>query len=70
MRELIIDRIIEISEANDRFHPALMRWRERKFKGILLSDLQIGSTEYMNQFSDKELLTLFEKIVIIAGKLM
>jgi predicted house-cleaning noncanonical NTP pyrophosphatase (MazG superfamily) len=70
MRELIIDRIIEISERNNGFDPALMRWSDKRFKGILLFDLQTGSTEYMNQFNDKELITLFEKIIIIAGKQM
>ena len=65
MREKLLDRIIEISKHNHGFDQGLMRWKNRKFKGILLSDLQTAVTAYMNQFTDDDLLELFETIVTI-----
>jgi predicted house-cleaning noncanonical NTP pyrophosphatase (MazG superfamily) len=63
MREKLIDRIIEISKRNNGFSQGLQRWKDKKFKGILLSDLQTAVTAYMNQFTDDDLLVLFEMIV-------
>ena len=63
MREKLINKIIEISFRNSGFSQSTMRWKGRTFKGILLSDLQIGVTDYMNQFTDDDLLVLFEIIV-------
>ena len=63
MREKLIDRIIEISKCNSGFSQGTMRWKDRKFKGILLSDLQTAVTAYMNQFTDDDLLVLFEMII-------
>lgn len=68
MREKVIDRIIEISKRNNGFDQGLMRWRDKRFKGILLSDLQTAVTAYMNQFTDDDLLALFEMIVKINYK--
>jgi predicted house-cleaning noncanonical NTP pyrophosphatase (MazG superfamily) len=68
MREKLIDRIIEISKRNNGFGQRLMRWKGKSFKGILLSDLQTAVTEYMNQFTDDDLLALFEMIVKIDSK--
>ena len=70
MREVIIDRIIEISKHNNGFDQGLMRWKGKNFKGILLSDLQTAVTAYMNQFTDDDLLVLFEMIVRIDCKQM
>ena len=63
MREKLLDRIIEISKRNNGFDQGLMRWKGKKFKGILLSDLQTAVTAYMNKFTDDDLLVLFEMIV-------
>lgn len=63
MRELLIDRIIEISKRNNGFSQGLMRWKGKTFKGILLSDLQTAVNSYMDKFSDEEILELFELIV-------
>lgn len=63
MREKLIDRIIEISKRNSGFSQATMRWKGRKFKGILLSDMDTAVTAYMNQFTDDDILALFEMIV-------
>ena len=54
MREKVIDRIIEIGERNNGFNPQTMRWKNARFKVVPLCDLQIGSTEYMNQFRDRK----------------
>ena len=70
MREKLIDRIIEISKRNNGFDQGLMRWKNKNFKGILLSDLQTAVTAYMNQFTDDDLLVLFEMIVRIDCKQM
>ena len=63
MREKVIDRIIEISKRNNGFDQGLMRWKNKRFKGILLSDLQTAVTAYMNQFTDDDLLLLLEMII-------
>lgn len=63
MREIVIDRIIEISKRNSGFSQSTMRWKNRTFKGIPLCDLQTAVSSYMNQFSDDEILVLFEMIV-------
>ena len=68
MREKLIDRIIEISKRNNGFDQGLMKWKNRKFKGILLSDMDTAVTAYMNQFTDDDLLTLFEMIVKLNSK--
>lgn len=68
MREKLIDRIIEISKRNNGFDQGLMRWKGKTFKGILLSDLQTAVTAYMNQFTDDDLLALFEMIIKLNAK--
>ena len=68
MREKILDRIIEISKRNNGFDQGLMRWKGKKFEGILVSDMDTAVTAYMNQFSDDDLLRLFEWIIRIDAK--
>jgi ribosomal 50S subunit-associated protein YjgA (DUF615 family) len=63
MREKLLDRIIEISKRNNGFSQGLQRWKGKTFKGILLSDMDTAVTAYMNQFTDEDLLALFELIV-------
>ena len=63
MREKLLDRIIEISKRNNGFNQGLMRWKGKTFKGILLSDMDTAVTAYMNQFTDDDLLVLFEMII-------
>jgi hypothetical protein len=63
MREKLLDRIIDISKHNNGFDQGLMRWKGKTFKGILLSDMDTAVTAYMNQFTDDDLLALFEIII-------
>jgi len=68
MREQLLDRIIEISKRNNGFNQGLMRWKGKTFKGILLSDMDTAVTAYMNQFTDDDLLVLFEMIIRLDAK--
>jgi hypothetical protein len=68
MRELLIDRLAELHNRNDGFSKSLLKFQNIRFNTTHVSDMQFGSYEYMSQFSDEELLALFELIVRVVNK--
>lgn len=57
MRKLILDRLEEISVAEQGFTKSLMRWQNFNIKGVHISEVGF------NNLTDEALLDAFERIV-------
>ena len=68
MREAIYERLVIIRAINHKFSPRLMRFRNAEFNNVHLSEIKFGSNEDMNEYSDEELLALYEKIIRLTSK--
>jgi len=70
MRIRIYERLQEIKNYHNGFSPKSMRWGNRTFKGVLLNDIPLGDYEFMDSYTDSELLELLEMLVRQMNKQM
>lgn len=62
MREQICIRLLEI-KLKEKFDKNTMKWKNVKIRDIHVSDLQLGSVEYMSQFTSIEIIQLYEAVI-------
>lgn len=68
MRKIIYQRLYNLRMLNNNFSTSLMKFRNAKFNDVLIADIPFGSYESMDEYSNEELLNLFERIIRLVAK--
>ena len=69
MRLAILERISVIRQSQSHFTPAIMKWKNVRFNNVHVSEIPYGDYEAMSEYTDEELVSLFELIVRQANKM-
>lgn len=68
MRKIIYNRLYNLRMLNNNFSTDLMKFKNARFNGVLFTDIPFGSYESMDEYSNEELLNLFETVTRLVAK--